>query len=148
MKKLAIFMLLTPFFATSSENIFDKMDDETAVTTGIYKLSSDEKQALANWLKYSEKEIIKRDKKQNMGFNTSESDREEIHSEIMGEFNGWRGNNIFKLENGQIWAQAEKTTFYIPKRTNPKITIKPRSLGSWVLYVDGFGRGVKVKRTK
>ncbi|MCF6320102.1 MAG: hypothetical protein L3J83_12650 [Proteobacteria bacterium] len=178
MKKLNILLIIiiSPVFADS--NIFDKMDKETAVTTGIYKLSQSERTALLEWLNDSEKkvegvskeqvkqkirsgiiaenkqneiikeEIIRQEKTKNMGFSKEESEREEIHSSIVGEFKGWQGKNIFKLANGQIWKQAEKTSFYIPKRTNPKVTIKPKSLRTWALYVDGFGRGVKVKRIK
>ncbi len=178
MKKLNILLLIiiSPVFA--GNNIFDKMDKETAVTTGVYKLSQSERAALLEWLNNSDKkteevsrkqikqqvkseiiaetkqnkaikeEIIRQDKIKNMGFSKEESEREEIHSSIIGEFKGWQGKNIFKLANGQIWKQAEKTSFYIPKRSNPKITIKPKSLRTWALYVDGFGRSVKVKRIK
>ena len=30
-----------------------------------------------------------------------------IETEIEGDFNGWDGETIFKLANGQIWQQAE-----------------------------------------
>ncbi len=179
MKKLNILLLviiISP--ALAGNNLFDKMDKETAVTTGIYKLSESERAALIEWLNNSDEktenvskeqikqqvrseiiaenkqieiikeEIIRQEKTKNMGFSKEESEREEIHSSIVGEFKGWQGKNIFKLANGQIWKQAERASFYIPKRTNPKITIKPKSLKTWALYVDGFGRGVKVKRIK
>jgi len=178
MKILLFTLLLSPVIVLAFEDIFDKMDKETSVTTGIYKLSQSEITALTKWLNSSnkknekkskekikqqvkteliaenkenrkrEEEIIRLEKKKNMGFRKEESARENIHSSIVGEFNGWQGKNIFKLENGQIWKQSEKTSFYIPKRSNPKVTLKPKSMGSWMLYVDGFGRGVKVKRIK
>jgi len=148
MKKLLSLLILSSVLAHASENIFDKMDQKTAVSTGIIKLSKQEQKALINWLNSTKKEIVKQEKKKNMGFRKEESERENIHSTIVGEFNGWQGRNIFKLENGQVWKQSEKTSFYIPKRNNPKVTLKPKSMGSWILYVDGFGHGVKVKRIK
>lgn len=178
MKKLNILLLIIIFPVFAGNNIFDKMDKETAVTTGIYKLSQSERIALIEWLNNSDKkieevskeqikqqvrseiiaenkqnevikeEIIRQDKIKNMGFSREESEREEIHSSIIGEFKGWQGKNTFKLANGQVWKQAEKTSFYIPKRTDPKVTIKPKSFLTWALYVDGFSRGVKVKRVK
>ena len=148
MKKTFILLLLVSGMASAKKNIFDVMDEKTAVSTGIYKLSDPEQLALLDWLENSKKNIIKKEKKKNMGFKKEESEREEIKSTILGEFNGWKGKNIFKLANGQIWKQSEKSSFYIPKRLNPKITIKPKSMGAWVLYIDGFGRGVKVKRVK
>ncbi len=168
MRNLLLLSLILPFASYALEDAFSTMDEKTAVTTGIYKLSSSEKKALLNWLQNSQeqtrekikqevraevkKEVIaeevKKEKKRFMGFRREEAEREAIKSSIIGEFNGWRGKNIFKLANGQVWKQSEASTFYIPKRTNPNITIKPKSMGSWQLYVDGFGRGVKVKRIK
>lgn len=178
MKNLLLTLLLSPILVTASEEIFNEMDKETIVTTGIYKLSQSELTALTAWLndssnnnekisrekikkqvkteliaenkenKIREEEIVRQEKKRNMGFRKEESERENIQSSIVGEFKGWQGKNIFKLENGQIWKQSERGNFYIPKRNDPKITIKPKSMGSWMLYVDGFGRGVKVKRIK
>jgi hypothetical protein len=148
MKNIALLSLLLPILSFAKEDLFDNMDEKTSVSTGIYKLSEAEKKALLQWLDNSEKKVIAEEKKKQMGFRKEESNRVEIHSAIIGEFNGWKGKNIFKLENGQIWKQAEKTSFYIPKRKNPKITIKPKSMGTWVLFVDGFGRSVRVKRIK
>ena len=90
----------------------------------------------------------KKEKKRNMGFSSENTEREVIQSSIVGEFNGWHGNSVFKLENGQVWKQIEKTTFYVPKRANPDITIKPKMMGSWTLFLDGYSRGVKVRRIK
>jgi hypothetical protein len=172
MRNLLFLTLILPFSSYALEDIFSKMDEKTAVTTGIYKLSLAEKTALLNWLQSSQEvsrekikqevraevkeevkkevvaEEVKKEKKRFMGFKREESEREPIKTNIIGEFNGWRGKNIFKLANGQVWKQSEKSSFYIPKRTNPAVTIKPKSMGSWQLYVDGFGRGVKVKRIK
>jgi len=148
MKKILFLLLMTACLSVSAKNIFDRMDEKTALSTGVYKLSKQEQNKLLKWLESSKKEIVKEEKKKNMGFRQEESDREIIQTSIVGEFNGWQGKNIFHLENGQIWKQAERTKFYIPKRNNPKVTLKPKSMGSWVLYVDGFGRGVRVKRVK
>jgi hypothetical protein len=143
-----LILVFIPFFSLASGNLFKDMDEESLQRTGIDKLTESERVALTQWLNGSREKIIKQNKKENMGFRTEESDRVDINSSIVGEFNGWRGKNIFTLENGQVWKQAEKTTFYIPTRNNPNITIQPKSMGSWMLYVDGFGRGVKVKRIK
>jgi len=35
-----------------------------------------------------------------------------IESNLAGEFNGWEGETIFKLDNGQIWEQAEYAYTY------------------------------------
>ena len=148
MKKNIILLILLSSNVFSKENRFDKMDERTAISTGIYKLSDKEKVALLVWLEGSEKEIIKKDKLKFMGFFREDSEREEINSSIIGEFNGWKGKTFFKLVNGQTWRQLDSSSYFIPKSNNPDITIKPKSMGSWVLYVKGVKKGVKVKRIK
>lgn len=151
MKIILFTLLLLPYSSIfAAGNIFDTMDEKTAVTTGIKKLSVKEQNALLAWLESSKKQIIEKEKKKNMGFSTvfNDNDRDTITSSIVGEFNGWQGNTTFTLANGQVWKQTERTTFYVPKRTNPNITIKPKMMGSWSLFLDGYNRGVKVRRIK
>lgn len=82
-----------------------------------------------------------------MGFAPRASDRSEIRSSIDGEFDGWGGKTRFKLANGQVWQQVG-TGDFVHHAVNPIVVIKPKSLGSWKLYIDGINRGVKVKRVK
>ncbi|MCF6288846.1 MAG: hypothetical protein L3J53_06380 [Proteobacteria bacterium] len=180
MKLLLLLLILASFAIFATDNIFATMDEKTSVTTGIYKLSAQERIELLKWLVESKdktrteikqevrqevmaevkqevreevkqevvKEITKDERKRFMGFRLRESDRETIHTSIVGEFKGWKGKHTFILANGHIWKQAESGTFYIPKRTDPKVTIKPKSMGSWALSVEGFSRSVKVIRVK
>ena len=148
MKLTLLNLVFVPFFTLASDNIFEGMDDTTMQKTGINKLNDSEKKALSEWLNTSKEKIVKEEKRKFMGFKREESSREEIKSTIVGDFKGWQGKSVFKLSNGQVWAQSDKTTFYIPKRQDAQITIKPKSMGSWMLYVDGYGKGVKVKRIK
>ncbi len=69
-----------------------------------------------------------------------------IESAITGEVEGWDGETIFKLENGQIWQQAEYdyTYFY---EYNPEVTIYQTSAGCR-MKVEGEDETVLVKRIK
>lgn len=145
---ITLFLLVFSFSSNAKKNLFEDMDEEARLKTGLHKLTESEQLALSKWIDFSKEKVVKEEKKKFMGFKRESSEREEIHSFIIGEFRGWKGNAVFKLENGQVWKQSGSGSFYIPKRQNPKITIKPKSMGSWMLYVDGFGTGVKVKRVK
>lgn len=147
-KFLVLVLIFTCFVGMAADDLFEDMDAETQRKTGVEKLSESERLALTQWLNGDREEIIKKEKKKNMGLRKEESDRANIESSIVGDFNGWSGQNVFQLANGQIWKQVEMKTFYIPSRKNPNITIKPKSMGSWMLYVEGFGTGTKVKRIK
>jgi hypothetical protein len=69
-----------------------------------------------------------------------------VESAINGEIEGWDGETIFKLENGQIWQQAEYdyTYFY---EYNPDVTIYETSAGCR-MKVEDEDETVLVKRIK
>ena len=75
------------------------------------------------------------------------SEPEEINSRILGVFNGWSGETIFELENGQIWKKSGNG-FLSANVNNPKIKIKKGALGSFTLSVEGFNSSIKVKRIR
>ncbi len=69
-----------------------------------------------------------------------------IESAISGEIHGWDGETIFKLDNGQIWQQAEYdyTYFY---EYHPDVTIYETSAGCR-MKVEDEEETVLVKRIK
>ena len=75
-----------------------------------------------------------------------DEDRSTITSRIVGNFSGWDGQTVFKLENGMIWLQADKDKFYTKEMENPVVIIKPGMFGTWKLYIEDFGSHCKVKR--
>ena len=81
-------------------------------------------------------------------FYPKDSDREIVESRIDGQFSGWRGKTVFKLENGQEWTQTESGSFSNGKYDHPKVRVKPMLLGSWLLSIEACGCSVRVERTK
>lgn len=73
------------------------------------------------------------------------SEVKEIRSRYVGEFTGWDGKTVFRLENGQVWQQIQSGRMSW-KATNPMITIKRGFMGSYVLRVEGVNKTVRVKR--
>jgi hypothetical protein len=69
-----------------------------------------------------------------------------IETSIDGEINGWEGETIFKLANGQIWQQAEYDYNYFYDYS-PDVTIYETSSGCR-MKVDGEDETVLVKRIK
>ena len=69
-----------------------------------------------------------------------------VESSISGEVNGWSGETIFKLDNGQIWQQAEYdyTYFY---EYHPDVTIYETSAGCR-MKVEDEDETLLVKRIK
>lgn len=69
-----------------------------------------------------------------------------VESQIDGEFNGWSGDTIFKLMNGQIWQQASPDV-YIYIAVYPNVVIYP-SDGRYKMQVDGVSDTIYVVRLK
>ena len=172
MNKIIILLILATTWVIANDNLFEGMDEETQKQTGINKLSDKEKIALLEWIESSNQQVkqeieqqvreevteqiksevaeeaVKNERRKFMGFTMKESDREEIKSSIVGDINGWKGTTIITLENGQVWKQIDKLVTRFANKTNPSITIKPKILNSWTLYIDGYNRGIKVQRIK
>lgn len=75
-----------------------------------------------------------------------EEDRTPISSRIVGRFSGWDGQTVFKLENGMIWAQADKDKFYTKEVENPSVVIEPGMFGTWRLSIEGYNSNCRVER--
>lgn len=69
-----------------------------------------------------------------------------VLSRILGKYSGWDGTTQFKLENGQIWRQAEPGVFYTKPVDSPAVLIE-KVYGGWRLY-DQNGGWVRVVRIK
>lgn len=70
-----------------------------------------------------------------------------IESYIDGEFEGWDGDTIFVLTNGQIWQQDEYS-YYYTYRYRPKVLIYRNSTGGYTMRVDGVDRELRVRRLR
>lgn len=69
-----------------------------------------------------------------------------IESNIDGDFNGWEGETVFKLENGEIWEQAEYSYTY-SYSYRPDVTIYQVS-GGCRMKVEDEDETILVRRIK
>lgn len=68
-----------------------------------------------------------------------------IKSRVDGEFNGWEGDTVVKLENGQVWQQSEYWYHY-HYAYMPDVTITNN--GGYKMSVAGVPQAVRVERLK
>jgi len=72
-----------------------------------------------------------------------------VRSRIVGEFNGWSGATVFRLENGQVWVQTNSSdSLWVPAMQNPEVEIRNAALGSWKLVLREGGFWLHVRRVK
>ena len=69
-----------------------------------------------------------------------------IESQIDGEFNGWDGETIVKLTNGQIWQQTEYYYYYLYAYM-PHVIVD-RASGGYKMKVEGIEKAIRVERLK
>jgi hypothetical protein len=67
-----------------------------------------------------------------------------VESTIKGDFEGWDGETIFQLDNGQIWQQAEYDYMY-SYQYRPDVTIYQTSDGC-KMKVEDEDETIEVKR--
>ncbi len=134
---------------SSSATLEERMSQAEFNAAGLGKLSPQELQQLNGWLDAhggsTEKVVTSNG---HPLFYLNDSERQPIEQHIAGNFTGWRGRTVFKLDNGQEWQQAESGMFDGGNVANPAVRIKPMLLGSWLMYVEGCGCNLRVKRIK
>ena len=70
-----------------------------------------------------------------------------IESQIGGEFEGWDGDTVFVLTNGQVWQQSRYAyTYHYAYR--PEVLIYPSDAGTCELRVDGISETISVQRIR
>lgn len=119
------------------------MSDEEFRRAGLDELSPQELEALDAWLiRYTavEAEVLQE---------TNEKVREarvehEVVSRIVGDFDGWSGETVFRLENGQVWEQRLDGRYRYRGEPNPQVRIYRNWLGFYRMTVIDTGRTVGV----
>jgi hypothetical protein len=73
-----------------------------------------------------------------------------LESRLVGEFTGWSGRTVFKLEDGTRWTQqnARDRYEYYPALKGPKVKIVPAAFGGFWLRIDGVNLSVRVVPTE
>lgn len=72
---------------------------------------------------------------------------EAIAARIKGEFKGWSGKTIFRLDNGQVWQQRVGGNYRSARRTDPEVVVERGRFGYYLRLVE-TGRSVGVKRIR
>lgn len=118
---------------------------------GFDKLSPEEMQALNSWLTRFALRLLSGESpnaaapaatpgRGPIGCQTA------IETQMEGTFNGWDGETLFKLTNGQIWQQSSYAyTYHYAYR--PEVTIYPVS-GGCKMKVKDVEQTISVKRIK
>jgi len=125
-----------------SVTIANVMTPREIEATGLRTMSPEQVEALTKWLD-SYLCAVTRMAVEPAGEDAKQNDRE-IHTRIDGYFDGWVGDTVFKLQNGQIWQQVSPSAQYL-FAFEPKVTI---SAAPHRLKVEGLPVEIAVRRIR
>lgn len=137
--------------AAEPPTLQERMSKEEFHAAELDKLSPEALKRLNDWLAAHATTVTVKEVVTPAGkpvFYPDKAPRERIDSHIAGTFAGWSGKTVFKLENGQEWAQAESGRYGIRGIDHPKVKIEPMMLGSWLMTVAGCECELRVERVK
>ena len=118
------------------------MPSEVFISSGLNRLSPDELDALDNWLlEYTAG--AGRLMQSNEAVQHARKDFE-IRSRLARGFNGWSGNTVFYLENGQRWRQRLSGRYIYRGPPNPEVLITQNIFGFYKMVLVDDDRGVGV----
>ena len=169
MKKflVALFALAAGFSlmaADSFSSLEEQMTGQEFMATGLNKLSQQELDTLNEWIRSRSLATLDTPKaaaaivtdaesdpvvpdgdRRGLASDESEDDSP-IRSPIVGSFNGWDGQTVFKLENGMIWIQDDNDKFYVKDMDDAVAVIESGLFNTWRLHIEGHKSECKVKR--
>jgi len=119
------------------------MTDQQLSETGVKNLSAQELDALNRWLiQYTARDapVLK-----SRNTEVRKVVNEGVKSRISGEFTGWTGDTVFRLENGQVWQQRYGKKWKT-RLNNPQVVITRNFLGSFEMKVIDADRSIGVRR--
>jgi hypothetical protein len=111
---------------------------------GLGRLTAEQIDALSAWLanyRAAAEHLALSEAQGEGGVAASEP---EIESRIDGDFDGWVGDTVFRLQNGQIWQQTSPSAKYLFANA-PRVHI---SRSPYRLRVEGLAVEISVRRLK
>ena len=78
--------------------------------------------------------------------NTKQSESA-FEARLTGDFAGWTGKTIFKLDNGQVWRQRSSAN-YRHRGSDRRVTFKKNWMGGWEMTVVSSGKTVLVRKVQ
>lgn len=143
---------------TAFSAIEREMSAEERRATGIDSLSADELEALNRWLieRFDQvQKTVSAEVREEVREAVLEEVREEareadaaereqsFEAEIVGNFSGWSGGTIFRLDNGELWRQRNDGT-YRHRGEDRRVRIQQGFFGLWRMVVLSSGVSVPV----
>ena len=70
-----------------------------------------------------------------------------FEARLTGDFTGWTGKTMFKLDNGQVWRQRSSAN-YRHRGSDSRVKFKKNWMGGWEMTVVSSGKTVLVRKVQ
>lgn len=145
---LAFGLLLVPIAAAEAPpDVRALMTADEFNAAGLERLSPSELEALSRWLlSYTARQSTElRQNSKSVEEEIRKVEEEGVRTRIAGEFHGWDGDTLFRLENGQVWKQRLPGKWRY-RAIAPEVELSKNLMGYWMLRVLDADRAVGVTR--
>lgn len=122
------------------------MSPEQFEAAGLHKLTAAEREALDRWLVSYTAEEAPEMLRSNPEVRAAE-EAIRIEARIKPPFNGWTGETIFYLDNGQVWRQRLKGR-YFHRGDDTAVVIEKNLLGYFKMTVVSSNKSIGVTRIR
>ena len=143
------FALLLATMATGEAppDVRAMMTPDEFKAAGLERLSPAELEALNRWLlRHTARQASElRQNNELVSEEIRKVEQEGVRTRIAGEFHGWDGDTIFRLENGQVWKQRLPGNWHY-RASAPEVELRKNFMGYWMLRVLEADRAVGVTR--
>lgn len=136
-----------PAAAADTPDVRALMSAEEFRAAGLDKLSAEELEALNQWvIRYTAKDAPEiRQRSEVVREEIAKVEAVGVRTRIAGEFRGWEGSTVFRLENGQTWKQRLPGRWF-HKAQSPEVELRKNMMGFWVMRLVDADRAIGVTR--
>ncbi len=151
---LALLVAATGVHAQTFSSLEERMSQADFQRAGLEKLSPAELKYLDQWLRAHGTTAgaaapVVVGSANMYGYRTPVAQaRTVVESTLTGPFGGWDSHSSFNLANGQVWRTSDGSSGSCQQLTDPKVTIKPMMMDSWLMYVQGCSDSLRVERVR
>lgn len=135
-----------PALADTFPGVEKLMSEEQFEAAGLHKLTPAEREALDRWLVSYTAEEAPEMLRSNPEVRAAE-EAIRIEARIKQPFNGWTGDTVFYLDNGQVWRQRLKGR-YFHRGDDTAVVIEKNLLGYFKMTVVSSDKSVGVTRIR
>ncbi|MDO8860220.1 hypothetical protein Q6D67_00785 [Haliea sp. E1-2-M8] len=142
----AVFTTAPALAAEDFPGVEKLMSAEQFEAAGLHKLTPAEREALDRWLlSYTAEEAPEMLRSNPEVRAAEESIR--IEARINPPFEGWSGDTLFYLDNGQVWRQRLRGR-YFHRGDDTAVVIEKNLLGFYKMTVTASGKSIGVTRLR